>query len=91
MKIKPGFRLRTIANEHVIMGEGIENIDFSKIISMNESAAFIWRKIEDGGEFTVDDMARWLCEEYEVDETIARTDVQTLASQWIKAEIIDAD
>lgn len=91
MKIKSGFRLRTIANENVIMGEGIENIDFSKIISMNESAAFIWRKIEDSREFTVDDMARWLCAEYEVDEETARSDAQELASQWIKADIIDAD
>ena len=36
MKTKQGFRLRQVCGENVIVGEGIENIDFSKIISMNE-------------------------------------------------------
>ena len=44
MKAKTGFHLRNICGENVIVAEGIENIDFSKIISMNESAAYLWQK-----------------------------------------------
>ena len=40
MKTKKGFNLRTICGENIIVAEGVENIDFSRIISMNESAAF---------------------------------------------------
>ena len=39
MKIKKGFELRDICGEKVIIASGIENIDFNKMISLNESAA----------------------------------------------------
>ena len=42
MKIKKGFVLRDICGENIIVAEGKENIDFTKIISMNESAALLW-------------------------------------------------
>ena len=43
MRIKNGFELRKLFQENVLLASGEENIDFSKIISMNESAAFMWR------------------------------------------------
>lgn len=89
MKIKKGFRLRNICGENVIVAEGIENIDFSKIISMNESAAYLWQRVGDNP-FTADDLARLLCEEYEVDEATAQADAQTVAEQWVNAGIVEA-
>ena len=37
MRIKDGFELREICGEHVILSHGMDNIDFSKIISLNET------------------------------------------------------
>lgn len=88
MKAKTGFHLRNICGENVVMAEGIENIDFSKIISMNESSAFLWQNIT-GKDFTADDMARLLCDEYEVDMTTALADAKTVAQQWIEAGIVE--
>lgn len=88
MKTKKGFHLRTICGENIIVAEGIENIDFSRIISMNESSAYLWTKIE-GKEFTEDELVHYLTEEYEVDEATARRDVQTLTKEWIAAGIIE--
>ena len=45
MRIKDGFELREICGEHVILSHGMDNIDFSKIISLNETAAFLWTLI----------------------------------------------
>ena len=42
MKAKKGFKLRDVCGEKIIVAEGKENIDFSNIISMNESAAYLW-------------------------------------------------
>lgn len=89
MKTKKGFHLRNVCNENVIVAEGIENIDFSKIISMNESAAYLWQKVE-GTDFTTNDLTRLLLDEYEVDEPTAQKDVQTVAQQWLDAGIIEA-
>jgi hypothetical protein len=88
MKIKKGFRLRTVCGENIIVADGIENIDFSKIISMNESAAYLWQKVE-GKDFSADDLASLLFEEYEVDEATALADARTVAQQWIDAGIVN--
>ena len=42
MKAKPGFKLREVCGEQIIVAEGRENIDFTNIISMNETSAFLW-------------------------------------------------
>ena len=88
MKTKTGFRLRNVCGENVIVAEGIENIDFSKIISMNESAAYLWQKVE-GKPLTIDDLTRLLCEAYEVDEETAKADSQTVLQQWLDAGIAE--
>lgn len=88
MKTKTGFRLRNVCGENVIVAEGIENIDFSKIISMNESAAYLWQKVE-GNPFTIDDLTRLLCEAYEVDKETAKADSQTVLQQWLDAGIAE--
>ena len=46
MKIKKGFVLRNVCGENIIVAEGKENIDFTKIISMNESSAYLWKNVE---------------------------------------------
>ena len=88
MKQKKGFKLRNVCGEHVVVAEGIENIDFSKIISMNESAAYLWKKIQ-GTEFDIDILAKLLLEEYDVDEATARNDAQALIAKWQEAGIIE--
>ena len=35
MKIKEGFKLRTIVGEHIVTGEGLSQVNFNKIISLN--------------------------------------------------------
>ena len=88
MKTKKGFRLRTVCGENIIVAEGIENIDFSKIISMNESSAYLWSKVQDQS-FTIEQLVALLREEYEVDEATATADVKALVAKWQKAGIIE--
>ena len=88
MKTKKGFKLRSICGENVIVAEGIENIDFSRIISMNESAAYLWSHIKDT-DFDEDRLVSLLLDEYDVDEATARADVRTLISKWLEAGIIE--
>ncbi len=88
MKTKKGFRLRTVCGENIIVAEGIENIDFSKIISMNESSAYLWSKVQDQS-FTIEQLVALLREEYEVDEATATADVKALVAKWQEAGIIE--
>lgn len=81
MKIKSGFELNTVMNENLIIAYGKENIDFSKVITLNESAAYIWNNVV-GKEFTAKDIAELLCAEYEVAEEQALADAVTLMENW---------
>lgn len=81
MKIKDGFELRNICGENIIVSHGIENIDFVKVISLNESAAVVWNNVM-GKEFTIDDMVSALMSEYDVDAKTAKVDCQTLIDDW---------
>lgn len=89
MKAKPGFNLRVVCGENIIVAEGEENIDFSNIISMNESSAYLWQNIQ-GKEFTHEDLVGLLTREYEVDEATALKDVKALTELWLQAGIIEA-
>ena len=42
MRIKEGFTLRTICGEHVVIGEGLAQVNFTKMLSLNGSAAYLW-------------------------------------------------
>lgn len=88
MKQKKGFKLRNICGEHVVVAEGIENIDFSKIISMNESSAYLWEKAV-GHDFTAEDLCQFLLEAYDVDEKTALADAKAVMTQWTEAGIVE--
>jgi len=88
MIIKKGFKLRPLGNEFILVGEGIEQINFNKMITMNETAAYLWQKIQDSENFDADKLAHLLTEEYEVSYEQALTDAQSTIQSWLDAEII---
>ena len=89
MKVKNGFNLREVCGERIIVAEGDENIDFSNIISMNESSAYLWEEVQKMDSFTVDNLVELICNQYEIDEDTARKDATMLAAQWGTAGIIE--
>ena len=88
MKAKKGFNLREVCGEQIIVAEGKENIDFSNIISMNESAAYLWRNVQQMESFGVEDLSRLLTDQYEVSEEVALNDARELIRKWMEAGII---
>lgn len=88
MKIKEGFVLRTICGQSVVSGEGSANVNFSKLVSLNDSAAYLFKAVQ-GKEFTPESLAALLLEEYEVDGTTALKDATALCETWKEIGIID--
>jgi len=89
MKQKKGFTLRTVCGEHVIVAEGVEVVNFNKLLSLNESAALLWEHATTLGDFTADQLADKLCEEYEVSPEQALSDVKKMIAEWQKIGIIE--
>lgn len=87
MKIIEGFRLRKIMGRYVIVGEGISQIDFNKLIILNPSAAFLWQSIE-GKDFTTEDLSALLVEKYGVSMERAIKDTIAIVVEWLKNGLI---
>lgn len=81
MRIKDGFTLRTICGEHVVIGEGLAQVNFNKMLSLNGSAAYLWEQVQ-GKDFTVEDLVTLLTDKYEVSADQARQDALKLVQVW---------
>lgn len=87
MKLKTGFALHEVCGEKVLIAEGIENINFSKMVNLNSTASFLWEKANEA-DFTAESLAKILTEEYEVDYSEALKDTQDLINQWQELGLI---
>ena len=87
-----GFRLRKLGNEFILVGESMALINFNKMITLNETAAFLWKEAEQKtavqGDFTTADLCKALCEEYDVSPEQAMTDVEATIASWREAGVI---
>lgn len=88
MKIKEGFTLRTICGENVVVGEGLAQVNFNKLLSLNETAAFLWKEVC-GKDFSKVDLVRLLLENYEVDEATASADIDKLVGIWVSEGVLE--
>ena len=88
MTIKEGFVLRTICGQNVVSGEGTSQVNFSKLVSLNETAAYLFKAVQ-GREFTAETLANLLLDEYEVDRETALKDAESLCAQWKEIGIVE--
>ena len=89
MKIKKGFILRTVCGENVIVGEGLDAINFGRMLCLNETAAWLWKQALEQGDFTADSLAAALCNEYDVTPDQALADVKETINQWTELKVVE--
>lgn len=73
MKIKEGFLLREVAGSHVVVPVGGTSMDFSGMITLNETGAFLWKLLSEPAQ--EEEVVRKLIQTYGIDEEKARHDV----------------
>lgn len=78
MKIKHAYKVREMAGEHVVIMQGKYGVDMTRIISLNESALYLWNAIYDT-DFSIDRVANLLAEHYGIDDEVALRD----ATRWV--------
>lgn len=86
MKIKEGFLLRRIADVHVVVPVRGAGVDFNGIITLNETAAFLFGRLQ--GEMTKDELLKQLLTEYDVDIETALNDIDAFFSQLKEANLL---
>ena len=89
MKTKPGFILRSLGEEYILAAEGLEAADANRLVSMNESAAYLWKAVE-GKDFEAETLVDLLVEEYDIAREVAEKDTAALLQIWKDAGIVDS-
>lgn len=88
MRIKKGFVLREVCGEWVVSGESLEQINFNKLVTLNASAVFLWKQVENQ-EFDALTLADLLVEKYGIRKEEALHDALALCEQWEKAGVVE--
>ena len=87
MKVKANLILKEIAGAHVVLPIGAATVDFTGILTLNESGAMLWNLLLDGA--TRDDLALALTREYEVELAEALVDVDAFIDKLKSANCLD--
>lgn len=88
MKKVNGLVLRQLGNEYMIVAESLDLVNFDRLVSLNDSAAYVWESL---GEDIFDSLtvSKLLTERYEVDEDTALRDAKELLDTWLNAGVIE--
>ena len=87
MKIKKGFVVRSIAGESVVVALGAASKSFNGIIKLNDSGRFLWDKLVVGCDREA--LVAALLSEYDVNEDLARKDVENFVKTLEGANILE--
>ena len=81
MKAKSGFGIKQVADSFVIVPMGERIVDFSAMITINDTGAFLWEKLQ--SDITTDELASALQAEYDVDIETAKEFTDVLLSKKV--------
>ena len=87
-KLKNTYILRTICGQHVLSAEGAAAINMSSLITLNDTAAYLWESVQ-GKEFDADALAALLLDKYEVQEDVAKKDAAAIAAKWLELGVAE--
>lgn len=87
MKIKDNFVLKKIAGSYVVVPVRTRAVDFSGIIKLSESGAFLWKLLEKGADR--EELIAAMLDEYAVDEATAAADIDRFIAKLSEADLIE--
>ena len=87
MKIKEGFLLRNVGDNHIVVPVGAASVDFRCIITLNDTGAFIWEQLREN--CTMEDVVKAMLAEYDVTVDIAAADVAAFITAMREKGLLD--
>ena len=88
MRIKQGHKVREIAGENVVIIQGQQGVDMTRVVALNDSSLLLWNNLLEV-DFSIDDVKRILLENYDVEETVAATDAQAWIAKLQQAGLVE--
>ena len=88
MKLKDNLNVRKIGDEYMMVSESGSGLDYTRVISLNESAAYLVQETKQNN-FTKNEWVDLLMNKYTVDKATAEVDVQNLIDKFSKEGLFD--
>ena len=88
MKLKENLTVRKIGDEYMMVSDSGTGLDYTRVISLNESAAYLVQEVGQK-EFTKEEWITLLMDKYNVEKERAETDVQALINKFLKEGLFD--
>lgn len=88
MRIRQGYKVREIAGENVVIIQGRQGADLTKIITLNDSALLLWNELA-GRDFEAGDAVRILLDNYTVEPQTAGRDVGAWLGRMAECGLIE--
>ena len=89
MRIDKEFVLREIAGDYIFIPTGSTVLEFNGLITVNEVGVTLWKMLQD--EVTLDQLVQGVLAEYDVEEEVAREDIQEFLEALVKGGILTKD
>lgn len=87
MKLKDGFLLRQFGEDYIVVAVGEDSGDFNKLITLNSVGAFIYEALQT--ETAYDDVLKKITDKYDVEENLAKADLDIFLDNVKKAGLLD--
>lgn len=87
MKIKKGFILREVAGSFLVVAVGSAVKEFGGMVNLNETGAFLWKRLEDG--CSENELVDALLSEYDVNRETAENDVKAFTDKLKEANLLE--
>lgn len=88
MKLNGKYRLRKVGDTYIVvkLGGG-QSVNFSRLITVNDTGAFIFKQLEKA--VTMDELVTAIMGEYEIDEAGARDAAETYLTKLVDLGIAE--
>ncbi len=87
MKLKKDFVLRQVADTWVVLPLAEQTVNFTGMITLNESGAMLWQQLEKGADR--EGLVAALTAEYDVSEDVASADVDAFLGKLASAGCLE--
>ena len=89
LKAKPGFVLRNVVDEYILMPTGDNIGKFNGTVLLNEVSALVWEKLQNS--VSRDDLLKAILDEFEVEKAVAAADLDALLKRLKEFNVIEDD
>ncbi len=89
MKLKSQLKLRKMGSVYMLVDALAGEVNLTNVYTLNETAAQIWQQVGEG-ELVMEQLAEFVCQEYEVEYDQALEDVKALVEEWQRLGLVTA-